>query len=147
MFPLHRSELSSCYLGIDVGPEKSGFALFHKVTGEIAGCVCNNSEILNQNSNIIPWFNSVIIEYPDRVQPRVGNEFIKMVFEAGRFYQLYKTKNIVHQLGRSFVQKKLGKNDSAIRSTLIKKYGKEACKELKKDSWQAFGLIHCWINE
>lgn len=154
MFAEHTQDyLSGCILAIDVGSEKSGFTLFckteptpNKVIVDVGKV--SNSELKTCNQ----YFNTVIIEYPDSVQPNVGHEFISMVWWLGRLHEHFNRKSVVHLLGRKEIKSKLkAKTDIEVRKALLKFYGKDFCHKLfpvskNNDAWQAFALIHCYLN-
>lgn len=129
-------------LAIDPGPVESGVVIWHS-DGIVDAYKRSNKTI---RDNMVSGF-LVIIERPDFVSSKTGLSMFNTCWEAGRFHQAFDcNKNIVTSIGRSDIKKRLGKTDTEIRRKLLQEYGKEYCKLLKADCWQAFALIHVYNN-
>lgn len=127
-------------LAIDPGNKLSGFVVFDSKADEVVsfGKITNDAilKMANTSSHDI-----TLIEKPDFISVGAGSTVIDTIFWAGRFRQEFKG-SIVY--GRSYLKRSYGlKNDAAVIKFIKENYPDV---KLKADSWQAFLLIHAYLN-
>lgn len=125
-------------LAIDPGSTNSGYVYFDRSTYKVLefGKISNNDTI-----KLIKKLNTItLIEKPDYISLGAGSEVIMTIFWAGRFYQ---SASIAFEFGRQELKKQYGlKNDSEVIKFIKERYE----VKLSKDAWQAFLLLHHYIE-
>ena len=126
-------------LAIDPGSSQSGYVFFDKATYQVLefGKITNKLMLKK-----IDEFNCLtLIEKPDYISLGAGREVIDTIFWCGRFYQY--AKGFKYLFGRQELKKEYGlKNDSAVIKFIKENYE----VKLSKDAWQAFLLIHNYLQ-
>lgn len=131
----------ACILGIDAGPIMSGIVIKDNINIKFAGKI-KTADLFN----VTQVFKNTIIEEFDTVHGSVGLSVIHSVFISGRLFEFFKKSSPI-RLGRSNVKSFLKcKNDKEIREKLLFIYGKEYCKDVKRDAWAALALIYVYEN-
>lgn len=128
-------------LAIDPGSEVSAIVLYETNSNEVIyhGKHINSQvlEFIKDRKNAI-----CLIEKPDFVAKGAGKEVINTIFWAGRFFQKASNR-IVFEFGRNELKKTYSvKNDKEVRQFILTRYN----VKLTRDSWQAFLLIHHYLN-
>ena len=126
-------------LSIDPGSSQSGYVFFDKLTYQ----VLEFGKIANQKmlKKIDELSCLTLIEKPDYISTGAGIEVIDTIFWTGRFYQY--VKGFKYLFGRQELKKEYGlKNDAAVIKFIKEHYE----VKLTKDSWQAFLLVHHYLQ-
>lgn len=125
-------------LAIDPGSKYSGYVVYNSEDKSVIDFgKIDNKDMLK----LIKTLQLItLIEKPDFISIGAGKEVINTIFWAGRFFQ---QSGLAFQFGRNEMKKLYGlKNDAAVIKFIKENYD----VKLKADSWQAFLLIHHYLN-
>lgn len=130
-------------LAIDPGSSKSGFVVYDTIQDSVVefGKEENNSFISRYPELAKQQKMLVLIERPDFASAGIGREVLDMAIWCGRFIQAFPGN---YTYGRKFLKTELKfKNDSQIVKAIKLRYPHV---KLKADAWQAFILIHAYMQ-
>lgn len=133
-------------MAIDPGSQKSGFVVYSTNIDDVIqyGKTDNNNLIKEFKDYVKKERVIVLVEKPDYIagngKQRAGKEVIDAIFWAGRFTEAFSA----FCYGRNYLKNawKL-KNDKEVIAFIKTRYPHV---KLKADSWQAFLLVHSYIQ-